>query len=79
MSQSYRSRPSEIFGCDDALAAFYFDRAVWTWGARVQHEIQQAQNANTPTAQANKLAIVNMKWLGQVKFADPSKHKRATT
>lgn len=41
------------------------------FGSRVEAEINEAQQAKTPQGQANKLAIIQHKWLGVNKFANP--------
>lgn len=70
MAQAYRCRPSEILQIDEPLTAFYLDRAVHTFGGRVQQEIDSLQGL-PEQKQRLKLAIINNKWLGMNSFASP--------
>jgi hypothetical protein len=75
MSRRFNSRPSDLFSLKDPLAAYYFDRAVWTFGSRVEREIEEASQAKTEQGKAMKLAIVQNKWLGVSKFASPANYR----
>lgn len=76
MARQFNSRPSELLALEDPLAAYYFDRAVFTWGTRVEQEIEAAQSAKTEQGKAMKLAIVQSRWLGVNRFASPADNRQ---
>lgn len=64
MSQRFRVRPSDLYGIDDELTAWSFDRAVITFASALEnrlHEISEDAK-NRKTAQA-KIKRETEKWL----------------
>lgn len=66
-------------GVTDTLAAFYLDRAVFTFGRALEAELDKAgapgkgkQKRTDSQIQMAKMAVLN-KWLGINRFADPAK------
>lgn len=60
-SQAYRCRPSELVGLEDALIAYYLDKALWFFGSHVESEVDNAgENAARGVKNAkNRQALVN--------------------
>lgn len=76
MAQQYRVRPSDLLGLEDEpLLAYYFDRAAYTWGRRVEQEIEAANSAKTEQGKTMKLAMVQSRWLGVNRFASPAAYQ----
>lgn len=44
MAGKFRCRPSELYDIDDPLVAFYFDKAVFTFGTRLEGAMQKARD-----------------------------------
>lgn len=73
MAREYRCRPSALLSLDDdPLTAFYFDRAAYHWGQRVQQAMEEANDAKTDSGKKQKLVMAQSKWLGVNKFANPA-------
>lgn len=81
MGKQLRTRPSEIYGIDDELTAWCFDRAIQTFGQALEnrlHEIgEKAKNRKQGQMKAHQEI---QKWLssgdtkaqrGQGRFRDP--------
>ena len=43
LSKGLRVRPSVLYGIDNQLAAFYFDRGIYWWGNFVDNKIAEAE------------------------------------
>lgn len=84
VAKTYRTRPSDLLGVDDKLAAYHFDVAVWTFGTELDEAIRQATEpqkqgrktkALSPSQIYTKTMGVLEKWLGVEglkKFRDPA-------
>lgn len=87
-SQAYRCRPSELVGLEDALIAYYLDKALWFFGSHVESEVDNAGDSAARGVKnaKNKHALVNgarMRTLEKLlsdgkpsaamKFKDPAK------
>jgi hypothetical protein len=78
MSQSLRSRPSILLGIENVALAFYFDRAVWSFGSNLQYLLDKAESeAKTPAAAKSKKVLILSSWITdghqQNRFRDPMK------
>lgn len=76
MSKQWRVRPSELYCVDDPIAAFKFDRAIWTFGTALTAELDK-QEAKTTKETENKRRQVFDKWMGSSasksqSFRDPA-------
>lgn len=49
-----RVRPSELYAITDPLTAFYFDRAVVTFGKTVESDMDEAAEGAKTTKEANR-------------------------
>jgi hypothetical protein len=77
-SQQFRCRPSEILGVTEQPAAFYFDRAVFTFGSALESELEKAgqskgKSKKTDSQIAMARQQIMARWLGTQRFADPAK------
>lgn len=56
MSRSLRTQPAVLLGISNQLVAFYFNRAIWTFGSTLDAELEEISNkAKKPgSAQAKK-------------------------
>jgi hypothetical protein len=77
-----RCRPSELYGITDTLHAFYFDRAVATFGLAVEADLTDAaEEAKTASSAKRKQDMRLAKWLREPdavqKFKDPAEVMRA--
>lgn len=64
MGKQLRTRPSEIYGIDDELAAWCFDRAIQTFGQALEnrlHEIGE-KSKNRKSGQMKVMQEID-KWL----------------
>ena len=43
LSKGLQVRPSVLYGIDDQLAAFYFDRGIYWWGNFVDGKVAEAE------------------------------------
>lgn len=74
LSKSYGQKPSTIYGITEQPAAFYFDRAVATFGARLENDLAEAENkAKSDTRKAMAKQLVMNRWLGTNNFARPGR------
>ncbi len=73
LSKSYRQTPSEIYGINEQPAAFYFNRAVATFGAALENAMAEAENrAKSDRQKEMAKAMVMKRWLREGnKFASP--------
>ena len=75
LSQSVRTRPSELMGIQHDAVAFYFDRVVAGIGTAIEQEIETAQQKSKNAAGAAvKAQLVLNKWLraeGGARYRDP--------
>ena len=74
MAQSYRTKPSDLYGIHDELAAWCFNRAVQRFGMHVQGKLDEATNDAKSDAQAQSARMrVMHRWLGvEQKFKSPT-------
>lgn len=64
MSQSLRTRPSDLYGIHDELLAYFFDRAVYTFGTAVEADVREASEGSKDNAQAKRKAMLRLNvWL----------------
>lgn len=56
LSQKWGTRPSEMYGVREEIAAFCFDRAVTMFGQNVENEIHAATKDAKSDREANALA-----------------------
>lgn len=75
ISKLYGVIPSELYGIDDPLTAFCFNRAIGIFGSTVDAEIEQAgANAKTDRARQMSQNMVLVKWIPELqagKFRTP--------
>lgn len=82
LAKAYKTRPSELLGVDDRLAAFHLDYQVWNFGSSLDAALQEAvepkkqgKKSKDLTAPQKRLALSNVleKWLGIAvkKYRDP--------
>ena len=78
MSKEYRQLPSEVYHVEDEMAAFYFDRAVSSFGQLVEADINAAMEGKTGNAAQAAAQMALHKWLTQEqpRYADPAKARR---
>jgi len=75
MSKATGTRPSDLIAVEnDPLAAFCFDRAVFSFGSALQGEINAVEGRNE-SERKNRLDTLLRRWLpdstASKKFADP--------
>lgn len=75
-AKQFRRSPSEILGLTDQPMAYYFDRAVFTFGRALEAELEQAAESRGKTKKtASQVAMarqtVMARWLKLQRFADP--------
>ena len=75
LSQSVRTRPSELMGIRHDAVAYYFDRVVVGVGTAIEAEIEEAQSkSKNQKGAAVKAQVVLNRWLraeGGAKYRDP--------
>lgn len=76
LATQWNRRPSELYGIQEPLAAFNFDKAVMIFGTSVEADIQAStEKAKTPKAARSKAQQVLNKWLAEPgapgQFRDP--------
>ncbi len=80
MAKQLRVRPSELFGIDEEVAAWSFDRAVLTFGNALESKLQiVARNSKRQKEAERKVERELQKWLSSAddksstarRFADP--------
>ncbi|QPX61871.1 tail assembly chaperone [Microbacterium phage DannyDe] len=80
-----RTRPSELYGVDDELTAWSFDRAVQTFGTALENRLHEVTRKQKNQAAANRKAHQELdKWLASAdtkavpgRFRDPMATVRA--
>ncbi len=79
-SQKMRCRPSDLLRLSDGVLAYYFDRAVWTFGSAIQSEMDEAErkSKSSKSLPARQRMILN-KWVpppggatAKGRFKDPA-------
>ncbi len=76
-AKTFRCLPSELYKIRGEPESFYFDRAVHTFGARLEAAIEEVKQDGKRTDNQKKMAI-NMlmnRWLGTAQFASVAKAK----
>lgn len=79
MSKEYGQLPSEVYRVEDELAAFYFDRAVSSFGQLVEADINKATQGKEGAGAEMAAQLALQKWIKQEtgpKYADPAKARR---
>lgn len=67
-----KTRPSEIYFIRDELTAWSFDRAVMTFGAMVENDLDELEDKDSKALQYKRTARLN-KWLGIApQYRDPA-------
>lgn len=67
-----KARPSEVYHIRDEVAAWCFDRAVMTFGADVEQDLDTIEDKNPKTAERKRLRRLE-RWLGMApQFKDPA-------
>ena len=65
MSKTYHSRPSELYGIQHPVQAFFFDRAVFTFGSAIENDLKESTRKAKKQEQADRIRDrVMAKWLG---------------
>lgn len=74
MAKNYGCRPSTLLALSDPLAAFYLDRAVATFGMRVDAALEEAKNRKGSDASKQMgVSIVLSRELGINRFSNPGR------
>lgn len=71
----YRVPPSQLYKVKDELAAFFFDRAVASFGSRIEREQQQATDGKSGKQAEMAANMVLVKWIPELvkgKFRTPT-------
>lgn len=77
LSKTYQQLPSQIYGVEDSLASYCFDRAVATFGIAVEQDIEEATDGKKKKAAEASASMVRARWLGtDMKFANPVPTRR---
>jgi hypothetical protein len=65
MSQKMRCRPSDLLGIEKATTAYYFDRAIWTFGQSVQSEMDEAERkgSKNPKSVPSRQRMILNQWV----------------
>ena len=76
--KEFRCLPSVLLGLTDQPTAYYFDRAVFTFGQALENELEKAGESRGKTKKtASQVAMARQnvlsKWLKMERFADPSR------
>lgn len=78
MSKTMSCRPSTLLSIDDQLAAFCFDRAVFSFGTALKSELDSVKG-KTEKEIENAQERVIRKWIPDLptskKYADPAARK----
>lgn len=85
LAKAYHTRPSELLGVHDGLAAFHLDAAIWSFGSELDAALDEAVNPPqkgrskvkplSPAQQHLRTMAVLEKWLGVTglkKYRDPA-------
>jgi hypothetical protein len=80
MSKTYHSRPSELYGISHPVQAFFFDRAVFTFGTAVENDLKESTRKAKKQEQVDRIRDrVMAKWLGPTTpgvFRDPHAERK---
>lgn len=70
MGKQLRTRPSEIYGIEDELTAWSFDRAVQTFGQALENQLQKvSEKSKNKTSGQRKAQQELDKWLSSADIA----------
>lgn len=74
LAKAYRTRPSDLYGVTDELAAWCFNRAVWHFGSALESELQAAVDKakNENQASFRQQQVLSDWGIGELKFRDPA-------
>jgi hypothetical protein len=74
MAKTYKVRPSELFGIEDAYVAYCFDEAVAVWGLHVTSELEAIDGKNAKQIEARREKKFNelMGMKPEKQFRDPA-------
>lgn len=78
-SKAFHCRPSDLLAIDDELTAYYFDRAVYTFGKALEAELDRVSQSTGKGKQKKSQTQINMarsqvmnRWLGPApRYRDP--------
>jgi hypothetical protein len=78
-SKAFHCRPSELLHIEDELTAYYFDRAIFTFGKAVEAELERVSQQGKGKSKRTQ-AQINMarqqvlnRWVGGPRqFRDPA-------
>jgi hypothetical protein len=71
LSSKFHCRPSDLYGIEHPVRAFFFDRAVYTFGTALESDLAASTEKSKKPAQAKAIRQrVMAKWLGG--FREPS-------
>lgn len=74
LAKTYRCRPSELYGITEQPAAFYFDRAIGTFGVFLENKLAEAEKGKkSENRKAMARNMVLMRYLGTGAFAQPGR------
>lgn len=73
LAKAYRTRPSDLYGIRDEVAAWCFDRAVFLFGTELEAELRDAADgAKNKQQSSSRQQRVIAKWLGgKAQYKDP--------
>lgn len=76
--KTYRCLPSQYLGIVEQPTAYFLDRAVSTFGTRLEAELEKVSTGKKKSEMQIKMArtMVLNRWLGLSGFADPSQSAR---
>jgi hypothetical protein len=65
LSKAYHQPPSDIYGIEHPVTKFYFNRAVWLFGATLEGELEKAGQGHkkAKSAEAARMRVLS-RWLG---------------
>jgi hypothetical protein len=65
MCKTYHCRASELYGISHPVQAFFFDRAVYTFGTSLENDLKESTRKAKKQDQADRIRDrVIAKWLG---------------
>lgn len=73
LSRDLKVRPSELFHISDQLQAYWFDRAVRTFGVALQNDLDRAgmEAKSTRKAEVARLRVMHT-WMGtEMQYKNP--------
>lgn len=74
-SKTFKCLPSELLGVTEQPAAFYFNRAVFTFGQALEAELDRVgavKGKRTEGQAAMARQQIMARWLGTQRFAEPT-------